>query len=139
MKTLSIAFSFCLMLIISSCNNTPKNSSKTEKLIIKTTTATGTGQYQKKDEVISEVTSDYFEIGLSSQTTGGYLAQKDIVVPKIGEPFKFVFFTISQKDGNNIKFMTSTEFLNFMSAHGYEMVDQLKNDYGADYTFKKKK
>jgi hypothetical protein len=138
MKPLLIALSFCLLSIFS-CNNTPKNSSKTEKLIIKTTTVIGTGKDQKEDDVISEVTSDYFEVGLSEQTTGGYLAQKDIVLPKIGEPFKFVFFRILQKDGTNINFMTSTEFLNFMSAHGYEMVDQLKNDYGADYTFKKKK
>ena len=35
--------------------------------------------------------------------------------------------------------MTSTEFLNFMSAHGYDLVDQIPNQYGGDYTFKRKK
>jgi hypothetical protein len=144
MKTLLIALSFCLLFILNSCNNTPKNSStnnskKTEKLYIKTISATGVDKNQVKTETISEVTTDYFEVGLGSLTTGGYSGQKDIITPEVGKEFKFVFFYIVKKDGSNITFTTSTEFLNFMSARGYEMVDQLKNNYGADYTFKKRK
>lgn len=138
MKTLSIALSFCLMLIISSCNNSPKNSSKTEKLFIKTTSATGINEKQVKTETISEVTSDYFEIGLSSLDSGGYGATKEVITPEVGKEFKYVFFYVVNKDGSSIKFTTSTEFLNYMSARGYDMVDQIKNEYGADYTFKKK-
>ena len=95
MKTLLIALSFCLLFILNSCNNTPKNSSKVGKLYIKTTTSIESGKDMKNSETISEITSDYFEVGLSSQTDGGYLAQKDIVMPKVGEPFKSVFFTVS--------------------------------------------
>jgi hypothetical protein len=137
MKTLSIVLLFCL-LQISSCNNSPNVSSRTETLYIKTTTAEEIGKEMKKSEVVSVINTDYFEVGLSSQTTGGFLAQKDIVEPKIDIPFKSVFFQVCQKEGTNIKFMTTTEFLNFMSAHGYDMVNQIPNNYGADYTFKKK-
>jgi hypothetical protein len=91
-----------------------------------------------KKETVSEISTDYFEVSLSAQTTGGFLAQKDIIEPIPGEPFKAEFFQISDKDGVNIKFMTSTEFLNFMSAHGYDMVNQIPNQYGGDYTFKRK-
>jgi hypothetical protein len=138
MKTLSIVLSFYLLLI-SSCNNSPKASSKAETLYIKTTTAEKIGKDMKKSEVVSKINTDYIEVGLSSQTTGGYLTQKDIVEPKLDIPFKSVFFQVCQKDGTNIKFMTTTEFLNFMSAHGYDMVTQIPNQYGGDYTFKRKK
>ena len=96
------------------------------------------GKEMKKSEVVSEINTDYFEVGLSSQTTGGFLAQKDVVEPEVGAPFKAVFFQVCLKNGTNIKFMTTTEFLNFMSALGYEMATQLPNKYGVDYTFKRK-
>ena len=139
MKKLVFNFLVCIFVLLSSCNQTQKNSSKTEKLYIKTTLAEEVGTEMKKKETISEITSDYFEVSLSSQSTGGYLAQKDIIEPVPGKPFKAEFFQISDKEGNNIKFITSTEFLNFMSAHGYELVDQLPNEYGGNYTLKKKK
>jgi hypothetical protein len=142
MKKLLFTLPLCFLLI-SSCNNAPKNSStanskKTEKLYIKTTDVTGVDEKKVKKETISEVITDYFECELSSQEDGGYHAQKDIVTPTSIENFKFVFFTIVEKDGNEIHFMTSTDFLNYMSAHGYEMVTQIPNEYGGDYTFKKK-
>ena len=138
MKTLLFTLSFFLLLI-TSCNNAPKNSSKSEKLYIKTTTVTGVDKKQVKTDVNSVVNSDYFEVSLSAYADYTYYkGQRDIVTPTSIENFKSVFFIIVDKDGNDIKFKESTEFLNFMSAHGYEMVDQVKNDYGADYTFKKK-
>ena len=144
MKTLSIALSFCLMLIISSCKNIPKTqttigkSPKAEKLFIKTTSATGVDKNQIKTDSISEITSDYFEIRLGLLTTGGYGASKDVITPEVDKEFKYVFFYIVNADGSNIKFTTSTEFLNYMSARDYELVNQIPNNYGADYTFKRK-
>jgi hypothetical protein len=133
MKTLLFTLPLCLLLI-SSCNNAQKG----EKLYIKTVDVTGTGENQVKKETITEVTSDYFEVSLSSQSDGGYHAEKDVVIPTSITDYKEVFFTIVDKNGTETHFKTSTEFLNFMSAHGYKMVDQVKNEYGGDYTFKKK-
>jgi hypothetical protein len=143
MKTFLIPLSLCLLLIISSCKNAPKNpsndnTSRTEKLYIKTTTTTGTGKEAATKETITEVHSDYFEVGLDLQKTGEYSASKEIYVPKTGEKFKYIFFTISQEDGTMIKFNTSEEFLNFMSSRGYDMVNQIRNEYGANFTFRKK-
>jgi hypothetical protein len=130
---------FLSMILFYSCNHNRTRTAKLEKLFIKTTVAEEAGSEMKKNETISEITSDYFEVSLSSQTDGGFHAQKDIIEPEPGKPFKAEFFQISQQNGTLIKFMTSTEFLNFMSAHGYELVDQIPNQYGGDYTFKRKK
>jgi len=136
-KTLLFTLSI-LLLIISSCNNAPESSSNSEKLYIKTSTTIGVGENQWSTEAVSEVTSDYFEVSLSSLTDHVYEGEKILEKPISTKNFKYVFFVISDKDGNQIKFKESTEFLNFMFARGYEMVDQVKNDYGADFTFKKK-
>jgi hypothetical protein len=136
MKQLLFTLSVCILLI-SACN-TSKSSSKSDQLYIKTTTATGTGENQKVVEVISEVTSDYFEVSLSALIDGTYEGEKTIEESTSVVNYKYIFFQISDKDGVLIKFKESTEFLNFMSAHGYEMIDQVKNRYGGDYTFKKK-
>lgn len=137
MKAILFTYFVCLLLICS-CNSSPKNFNKFEKLIIKTTDVTGVDKKQVKKLTISEINTDYFECELMSQTDGGYHAQKNIVTPKSIEDFKFVFFTIVDKDSKEIHFMTSTEFLNFMSSHGYELVTQIPNQYGGDYTFKRK-
>jgi hypothetical protein len=137
--------SLYFILLISSCGIAIKESSVAEKLYIKTTTYTGIGPTQIKTETISEITSDYFEVGLrflyglESISEGQYIATKDIIRPSSDENFKNVFLNIVHKDGSLIIFSLTTDLLNFMSAHGYEMVDQLKNDEGVDYTFKKKK
>ena len=131
------AMSFCLLLI-NSCNTNPKNSSKFETLYIKTTTAKGSGKDMIKSESISQISTDYFEVTLESLSSGGFMADKDIIEPRIGEPFYMVSFQISQKDGTDIVFLTSTDFLNFMSTHGYNLVNQIPNEYGGDYTFKRK-
>lgn len=131
-----------LVLVIisfSSCTQNKKSTSKFDKLFIKTTLAEEVGSEMKKNETISEITTEYFEVALSAQTDGGFHAQKDIIEPELGKPFKAEFFQISEVNGTLIKFMTSTEFLNFMSAHGYDLVDQIPNQYGGDYTFKRKK
>jgi hypothetical protein len=134
-----ITFLSLSLLICASCNQNKGNSTKVEKLYIKTTLAEKPGSEMKTTETISEISSDYFEVSLSSQTDGGYHAQKDVIEPIPGQPFKAEFFQMSEQNGTLIKFMTSTEFLNFMSAHGYELVNQITNEYGGDYTFKRKK
>ncbi|MGB8491452.1 MAG: hypothetical protein WCE64_10365 [Bacteroidales bacterium] len=85
MKPLLISLSFYLLLTYS-CSNPPKNSSKAEKFYIKTTTAIGSSvENLKTTDVVSEITSDYFEVSLASQTDGGYLAQKDIITAYAGQ------------------------------------------------------
>jgi hypothetical protein len=44
-----------------------------------------------------------------------------------------------KKEDKAKKFKNSTEFLNFMDARCYEMLDQKKEKLRTDYTFKKKK
>ena len=144
MKILSIVLSFGV-LFINSCNDRSTSSSKAETLYIKTTSYTGVGLKQVKTDTVSEVVSDYFEVslrykyGLESLSEGQYIATKDIIRPTSDENFKNVFLNIVHKDGSLIFFSPTTELLNFMSAHGYEMVYQLKNEDGGDYTFKRKK
>lgn len=143
MKSLIFTLSFSLIIIIS-CGTITKRSSGYEKLFIKTISYTDIGSEQVKTETTSEITSDYFEVGLrfkyglESLSEGQYIAIKDIIRPSSHENFKNVFFNIVDKDGNLIVFSTTTDLLNFMSVRGYEMIDQLKNEDGVDYTFKRK-
>lgn len=134
-KNLIFILLISLLLVSYNSNSSPKE----EILYIKTEDITGSGPNQIEKETIGIINTDYFEVKLHAQTTGGFLAQKTIVEPKIHETFKYVFFTIVKEDGTKINFPTSTEFLNFMSARGYDMVSQLEDQYGNFYTFKRKK
>ncbi len=85
--------------------------------------------------VVSEVKDDYFEISLHSMQSGtNYKASKEY---KDSEG-DWVFIDIVDMEGERIRFTNSTEFLNFISERGYEMVDQSKEKYITHYTFKKK-
>lgn len=106
-----------------------------EQIRIKTFTTDG----DKISEMVSSVTSDYFEISLMSINKGAaFIGENDIERPKMGVPFHKISFDIVDKSGEIIKFKESTEFLNYMSSHGYSMVDQKKERFHTDYTFKKK-
>ena len=115
-------------------------------LYIQTVTVIGTGDKQKTTKEITTINSDYFEVSLSSYGNvnpnkagdSGFRAGKEIENPKIDAEFRYVFFDITDKDGTILDFKTSTDFLNFMSERGYEMIDQIKSKYHTDYTFKKK-
>lgn len=115
-------------------------------LYIQTITAVGTGDKQKMTKAITIINSDYFEVSLNSfgnvnpnqAGDSGFRAGKEIESPKIDVEFRSVFFDVTDKDGTILEFKTSTQFLNFMSERGYEMVDQIKSKYHTDYTFKKK-
>ena len=47
-------------------------------------------------------------------------------------------FIVKDSKGTELRFVGSTEFLNYMLSHGYKMLDQQKGKYNIDYTFKKK-
>ena len=136
MKNLTLVLFLCLLVIIGCKRN---GSSKSETLYVEKTSADETSGKDVTVKTVMAISTDYFEVSLEAQTTGGYLAQQTLEQSRPGEPFKWIFITVANKDGSPIKFMTSTDFLNFMSAHGYEMVTQIPNQYGGDYTFKRKK
>lgn len=128
-----------LLFAITSCNFFHNNS---EPIYIKTITSEGNAVDMKNVKTISKITNlstDYFEVSLSILADKDlYIASKDIEKPSSIEKYKSVSFVISDEKGKNLNFKTSTEFLDFMSKHGYEMVDQNKSEYSTDYTFKKK-
>lgn len=147
MTRILILSAFIISLV--SCNNNASSSSKdgannkdglnNSTLYIKTVTVTGTGSNENRKEKITAITTDYFEVGLEELANdSGYSAQKTITEPTSMENFKLEFFSIVDVDGKDISFKTTTEFLNYMAGHGYEMVDQTKKRYGTDYTFKRK-
>ena len=114
-------------------------SNTQESLLINTRTVTGSGENSKVTSVISTIESDYFEVTLSELSDEPkFIAKKDLIEPSSMENYKYVFFNISDEEGENLKFDTSADFLNFMSERGYNLVDQVKNKYGGDYTFQKK-
>lgn len=124
-------------------SNKQENESKKETLSsIYITTYTANqkkGEKMTVDNKTSIVNSDYFEIGLGIMGDNKtYMTNKEIEKPTMADDFHSVSISITDEKGDLIKFSGTTEFLNFMSSHGYEMVDQVKNKYGADYTFKKK-
>jgi len=92
----------------------------------------------KTTSKITVVNSDDFDIGLYLQANQtDYLAQKTLEESNSPENFRYVFFVITDVKGNNIHFKTTTEFLEFMVKHGYEMKDQKKLESCTEYTFKK--
>jgi hypothetical protein len=117
-----------------------ENQKKLNKqLFISTRTVTGTDENRKDKSVISTIESDYFEVTLSKLSEEPkFIATKKLIKPSSMENFKYVYFNITDEEGENFKFDTSTDFLNFMSERGYNLADQVKNKYGGDYTFKKK-
>ena len=109
-------------------------------LFIKTSDIQGIDEKQARQDSLTKVTSDYFEISLASYSDGKYYkAKKDILEPKSLEDFRVKFLFVTDSLGNELQFQDATDFLNFMSARGYEMSDQTKHRYGVDYTFKKRK
>jgi hypothetical protein len=119
-------------------SNETTNNIDNSILYIKTVTATGLDSNQVRNEKMTSVTTEYFEVGLEELANdSGLSAQKQITEATSVENFKVEFFIIVNKAGEGITFKTTTEFLNFMAGHGYEMVEQTKKRYGTDYTFKK--
>lgn len=136
-KEINVLLLFAMLFTIISCNPLEK----APNLYIRTTTSIENGK--SKVDSVSIVNSDYFEVGLLSfsEVSKGFMASKYVVVPTSLEDFKMVYFVISNEDGSDLYFKSSTEFLNYMAERKYEMVDQTKSkkiDNDIDYTFKKK-
>lgn len=112
---------------------------KYEPIYITTFTyAEKNGKETKNEFKTDALTSDYLEIDLKSLRDGTYEASKNLKPITDPNNYTAIAVTISDKNRKTLYFQDSGEFLNFMSSHGYEMVDQTKNKYGANYTFKKK-
>ena len=124
-------------LLFTACEQIGADTSKYPAPIIKTSTVVG----DDRKDVVTEVVSDYFDVTLTEAVDRdkGFMATKRIQDPEPGKTFKAIFFNIVDDRGGNQYFKTSTDFLNFMSEHGYDVSNQIPNKYGADYTFKRKK
>jgi hypothetical protein len=154
-----LRYLFPLLLIVA-CADKKKESSanKVKPLYIVTCTVSHQDSTVVETTDTTLVTSEYFEVGLYSisqsfafeqlfkarknldkrtSTTGTLTALKDFMS---SENFEYQFFTIEEKGVSSLTFDSSTDFLNFMSERGYEMVDQTKHgrNFNTDYTFKKK-
>ena len=127
---------FITTLLFIGCEQSAPEASKYPALLIKTTTVVG----EDRKDVKSEVSTDYFDVTLAQTVDKdkGFMATKRIQDPEPGKQFSAVFFYMVDSSGENQYFRTSTDFLNFMSAHGYDVANQIPNRYGADYTFKRK-
>ena len=155
MKTQIILITYSLILF--SCNsnqndsktienkqelvNTKNSNSKNNYLYTKTCTGTAKGNSDVKvvTDPVTIFSSDYFEVGLYIMGDNeSYTAQKTLQEPVVGEDFKSITLYMTDKNGNIINFKSTTDFLNFMSEHNYDLVDQTKSKYRTDYTFKKK-
>jgi len=75
----------------------------------------------------------YFEISLNLLLNNKYGADKNDIVTQE----KIRSISIVDSKGQPKDFNSSSEFLNWMYSHGYEMKDQTKSKYKTDYTFRK--
>lgn len=133
MKASSLIFIF--LLIFNSC----ENKQAIAPLYITTTTATSPNGEIEKKMVTSQVDSDYFEVSLSELADKAeFIATKDLVKATSSKDFKYVFLEVTNKEGEAYHFATSTDFLNFMSERGFQLIDQKKTKFGGDYTFQRK-
>lgn len=130
LMTLVILMAITFVTLNSSCSK----KETLPGLFINTRTVIG----EEKKDSITVINSDYFDVSLYSYDNGTFQAKKEILKPESVKDFKMIFFVITEEDGNEIRFNTTTDFLNYMSARGYEMADQTKHEFRIDYTFKKK-
>ncbi len=133
------AFLFVITVLIVSCSK--KN--ELPGLYIRTSDVKGSAvsNNQVKKDTLTVVDSEYFEVGLYAYEEGEYYeAQQILVKPDYGagEDFKTKYYFVTDSLGKEIEYKNSTEFLNFMSARGYDMTDQAKHEWHTDYTFKRK-
>jgi hypothetical protein len=139
--TIAIAWTIGFVSCIQSSQNRTKNVDKPSRpqVFVKLSTTTGVNEKQITKDSNYVIENDYFEVGLYSVGQGkSYIAEKEIEEPRSIENFKSVTLYIVDSTQNPISFKSSTEFLNYMSERGYEMVDQEKLKYHTDYTFKRK-
>lgn len=123
-------------------DDTPtKVESDVSKIHLLTVEIKGDNKNTNTTKKLSTADETYFEITLSSGGNGTWWeAHRDIIRPTSIENYNQKFIDIvdvTTPDTARIRFNGPTEFLNFMAARGYDMVDQKKAKSHVDYTFKK--
>lgn len=116
------------------------------EVVLQKTTATGTGDDQVLDYEMIRLDDDYFEISLYLRNDDKYSARQDVAGTQSIEDDREVFLVLvdpaSEPDGDGrldpVIFETPTDFLNFMSDRGYEMIEENRKQSSTEYTFKKK-
>jgi len=133
--------------IIISCTRCSENNSVTNKnikdtfpvlYITKQTFTDVNGKLIQKDST-ALMDSAYFNMSL--HYTGekkGHIAKKDIGGNNALENFREEFVIISDKNGQPVYYKGTVDFLNYMSEHGYDVMDQKVGNYVIDYRFKRR-
>lgn len=124
-----------ILMLLCFLNSCQKDS---PKIYIKTSTISGFPKMEKRDTT-TEVTMEYFEIGLYSYESGNHFTTRkeleNVIDLEHPQNSKSKYFEIVENDSLK-SFTSSTEFINYMLERGYEMVDQSKLRHHTDYTFR---
>ena len=145
MKTVDL-FLISVIFPVSLCNCAFANVESAQGKPIYTITYTYVFDDLSRELVLDEtekntVNSEYFEISLYElvDPNKGYSPKKEIYKSEIGvdEEYKSITMHLVDQNDGYLFFKTTTDFLNYMSAHDYEMIDQMEHKYRTDYTFKK--
>lgn len=86
------------------------------KLRINKLKVTGEGPNQIRIDTNYDVKDQYFEVLLRAIRSGGFVANKDLVKSKEGEPYHTEYIMVLDSTGGIAVFKSSTEFLNFIDA-----------------------
>jgi len=113
------------------------------QVILRTADCSNSSGEMKIDYTFSTLNDTYFQITLSEMVSGGLKAKETILEPTSSVNFHTIFIQIVSNKTDLTKeagksFTSYVDFLNFMDKNGYDMVDQTKNKYSVDYTFKRK-
>jgi len=96
------------------------------------------GKVIQKDSIFVMDSSNF---NMSLHYTGekkGHIAKKDIDTYRSLEGFKEEFAIISDRNGQPMYYKGTIDFLNYMSEHGYDMMDQKVGNYVIDYRFRRR-
>jgi hypothetical protein len=133
-----------LLLLITSCRakteSQQASNGASARLYIKTTTVTGVDDNRVVVDTTTMVDSDYFEVTLSVMgvdLANYYVGGKDFEEGQSVKDSTWRHFDIVEND-SIVTFNGSGEFMKYMSERGYKMVDEQRNEYSNDYTFKRK-
>jgi len=120
-----------------------KAEKKSEVIYIKTITGGGTTTDSKVDNVVSQLSSDTFEISLKKMVvpTERFLAQKEVesFMSEDKTTFNYIYVEVTDQEGNRKFFKTKKDFFNFATSAGYELISEKTKSYGFDCAFKKTK
>ena len=131
-----------LAISLLSCNSENSQQTVDSQLTMKITTFVG----DVETSILStENLGEYYEVTLSAfpdEENGGsrYGVRIDIEEGKfVNDVFHWkISELIDETTKEELWFKEPTDFLNYLSTKGYEMVEQKKGRHNIDYTFKKK-